>query len=285
MISAPSDVDETDIGAVVDAVYRWNAIYGVQFGSVVVPIHWSKHSAAEHGIRPQASLNEQLVDSADILIAIFWHRLGTATGESESGTVEEIERADANDAYVAVLRCRREVSPNDIEPEQVSSLNSYLKGIRQESLVFDYSDVAELRERVDAILNRSVTQSDSGAAAVARGPSVGGADVWPRVERSESTRTDSKGIPRNQTRWQLVLSNTGAEPAHDVRFELENEPSIEGQLPLESDDHPPLEGLPPSGEAPYNLLMFMGVVEQARCRVKWTDARGEQENVATLRFF
>jgi hypothetical protein len=285
VISSPGDIDQADLDALRDAVYRWNAVYGVQFGAVVVPVHWTKHSAAEYGVRPQASINDQLIDSADILIAIFWNRLGTETGEAQSGTVEEIERAHERDAYVAVLRCRRDVSPETIDPEQLASVQSYMGDIEQRALLLDYSDTSELRERVDAILNRSVTHLDATAASVAQQPSMEGAEIWPRVERSESTRVDAKGVPRSQTRWQLVLSNTGSESAKDVRFALENESSVDGQLPLDAEDQPPLEVLPPGGEAPYNLIMFMGVAEQARCRVTWTDARGEQENVATLRFF
>jgi hypothetical protein len=285
MVSAPGDVESTDLDAIIEAVNRWNGIYGIQFGSVVIPTHWTRHSAAEHGVRPQASLNEQLVDGADILIAIFWHRLGTATGEAESGTVEEIDRAVDNGAYVAVLHCGRGVSPDVIDPTQVEALNGYLASIRQKSLIFDYQDVAELRERVDAVLNRSVTQLDVGAAAAAQTPAVRGAEIWPRIERRDEVRTDARGVSQNKTHWQLVLSNTGSEPAKDVQFELESEPSIDGEMPIESGGHPPLEVLPPDGEAPYNLVMFMGVAEQARCRVKWSDALGDRENVATLRFF
>jgi len=43
------------------------------------------------GDRPQAILNKQLGEISNILIGIFWTRLGTHTGQAESGTVEEIE--------------------------------------------------------------------------------------------------------------------------------------------------------------------------------------------------
>jgi hypothetical protein len=44
------------------------------------------------GERPQAIINRQLVDDADLLFAVFSTRLGSPTGVAESGTAEEIER-------------------------------------------------------------------------------------------------------------------------------------------------------------------------------------------------
>jgi hypothetical protein len=66
VVSAPSDITVEEIATVTETVNRWNAIYGPQFGAVVVPLHWQQHSAAEHGRCPQASLNAQLVEQADI---------------------------------------------------------------------------------------------------------------------------------------------------------------------------------------------------------------------------
>jgi hypothetical protein len=70
LLSGPGDVPLEDIRIVVDAVNRRNAVYGRQFASVVVPIHWSAHAASEHGVRPQASLNRQLVDDCDGVLAL-----------------------------------------------------------------------------------------------------------------------------------------------------------------------------------------------------------------------
>jgi len=50
-------------------------------------------------------------------------------------------------------------------------------------------------------------------------------------------------------------------------------------------DTPELESLAPGSEARYTLVLTMGVASQARCVVRWEDLSGEQENIATLRFF
>lgn len=296
LISAPGDLPEEDIRAVFDAVARWNVLYGRPQNATVVPTHWSHHSAAEHGTRPQASLNKQLVEDADILIALFWHRLGSPTGEAESGTVEEIEEASGHGAYVGVLRCTRAISPTDLDGGQASRLKDFLDGARSSSLIFDYEDAVALRERVDTLLTTSVTalrtRAEAQAAATVDPEAeeatqvapAGGAEVWPRIERSESVRTDAKGRVKTENRWELVLSNTGDEPAKNVKYRLEAD-SPDDNLPMELSEAGELAVLAPGGDAAYVLIMHMGVADQAQCIVNWEDSRGEQESMATLRFF
>jgi formylglycine-generating enzyme required for sulfatase activity len=60
-------------------------------GFVLEPVGWETH--AEPGVgRPQALINP-LVRKCDVFVGIVWARLGTQTGEAESGTVEEFELA------------------------------------------------------------------------------------------------------------------------------------------------------------------------------------------------
>jgi len=282
IISAPSDVPAEDLKVVTDAVNRWNAIYGRQFGAVVVPTHWQAHSAAEHGRRPQAALNTQLVEDADILVALLWHRLGSDTGEAESGTVEEITTAQSNGAYVAILRCTRDFPPS-IDPEQITKLRAFYAKAEANSLMLGYGQEAELTHHVDAILSRAVTRDTTRAEAAAQ-TARGDAEVWPRIESSEYVKTDSKGRMRTRRRWQLVLTNTGAEPARHVRYRLETENEGD-ELPLKTDDERELEVLSPGGEAAYGLLMVMGTASQVRCIVTWEDSGGDHENMATLRLY
>jgi hypothetical protein len=296
LISAPSDLLEEDIRAAFDAVARWNVLYGRPQGATVVPTYWKLHSAAEHGARPQESLNKQLVEDADILIALFWHRLGSPTGEAESGTVEEIEEVSANGAYVGVLRCTRDIPHGGFDADQVGRLEAFLGEIQPKSLVLDYEESGALRERVDTILTTAVTElrtraeaqvaatADPGAAESAHAALSQGTEVWPRVERSETVETDAKGRVKTKNHWKLVLSNTGDEPARRVMYRLEAE-NPDDALPHQLGDPNALEVLAPHTDAPYALFMHMGVAEQARCIVTWEDSTGERENVATLRFF
>jgi hypothetical protein len=290
LLATPSDIPDDDRSAVFRAVNRWNAIYGKDYGATIMPTHWKDHSAAEHGQRPQKSLNKQLVQDADILIALFWHRLGSDTGEAESGTVEEIEEGASHGAYVAILRCTRDIPTEQLDLDQMAKLEAFLERIRPDSLVLEYEDPQELRERVENILTRAVTESSAAAQAEAatEAPATSAeppAQVWPRVERRESPKTNSRGRIKTDRRWYLVLSNTGREPAKQVEYRLEVEEGVEGEVPMEPGERRPLEVLAPGTDTEYGLFMHSGVVDQARCVVTWQDSAGEHENTATLRFF
>jgi hypothetical protein len=52
---------------------------------------WEKHAIAD-AKSPQEAINEQLLDRADLLLAVFNSRLGTPTKDYPGGTVEELER-------------------------------------------------------------------------------------------------------------------------------------------------------------------------------------------------
>jgi hypothetical protein len=283
LLSAPGDVSDEDIATVMATIARWNAVYGPQFGAVVVPTHWKLHSAAEHGIRPQESLNVQLVEKADIVIAIFWQRLGSPTGEAASGTLEEIEEATAAGAYVAILRCARDLPRRGVDPDQLKKLDEFYEQVATRSLMLDFADSAELTRHVDAILNASVTRTRARAETVVEGVGSGAA-VWPRIESGETAETDARGRIRTRRSWRLVLANTGQEPARRVRYRLEQE-NPEDHLPIELDARRELEVLAPGGEASYTLLMTAAATAQMRCVVEWEDSAGEHANAATLRAY
>ena len=90
MIACPSDVAaERDI--VRDVIAAWNAIHARDRTVVLLPVSWDTHSSPELAGRPQQMINERLLANVDILIGIFWTRVGTPTGKAISGSVEEIE--------------------------------------------------------------------------------------------------------------------------------------------------------------------------------------------------
>ncbi|TWT23061.1 hypothetical protein FRX94_09995 [Corynebacterium canis] len=72
-------------------ISQWNLNLGRHVGLTVLPASWTEHAVSEFGERPQAILNHQIVEEADLAVALFQDRLGTPTGEAESGTAEEIK--------------------------------------------------------------------------------------------------------------------------------------------------------------------------------------------------
>src|SRR5262245_56094076 len=89
LLISPGDVTlERD--AVSDAVTRWNAQVGEALGARVHVVRWETHGVPDASAPAQEVLNRQIVDDCDIGIAVFWARLGTPTGEHQSGSIEEI---------------------------------------------------------------------------------------------------------------------------------------------------------------------------------------------------
>ncbi len=223
---------------------------------------------------PQEALNTQLVDDADIVIGLFWHRLGSPTGDAESGTVEEVERGHENGAYAAILSSTRDIPPADLDTDQLERLKTYYADVRSRALVLPYADEADLSRHVDAILHAAVsaTRATRETETESRLNVLGtGAEVWPRFE------SYGRG-------HRLVLSNTGPEPALNVRHRLEAENEGD-RLPLEVDGDAEIESLAPGGDVGFLISLAMGMSPQFRCVVQWTDSAGEHENAATLRVF
>lgn len=159
LISCPSDVEISDVRAVQAAMGRWNVLLGQQFGTIVIPVHWSEHASAAFGSPPQDILNEQLVDTVDFAIALFWNRLGSPTPSAQSGTADEIDRIARAGKPVSVLRCLRPVNAAELDPEQFTSLGHYLRQQRGHALVLSYRDTGTLAGQVDTILTRLVSHA------------------------------------------------------------------------------------------------------------------------------
>src|ERR1700720_879562 len=89
LIASPSDLTE-ERQAATDAIHEWNAQHAVAESIVLLPVKWETHATPETG-RPQGAINRHLVRDCDILVGMFWTKIGGDTGVAESGTVEEID--------------------------------------------------------------------------------------------------------------------------------------------------------------------------------------------------
>lgn len=70
------------------------------------------------GDRPQAIINKQLLEQSDLLVAVFWTRLGSPTGATNSGTVEEIEEHLAAKKPTMLYFSSAPVRPDSVDNEQ-----------------------------------------------------------------------------------------------------------------------------------------------------------------------
>jgi hypothetical protein len=143
MIASPGDVAE-ERQAATEEILEWNARHDGE-GIVLSALKWETHSTPEMGDRPQAILNRQLVARADILVAIFWNRLGTPTGASKSGTVEEIEEGIAAGKPVMLYFSSAPTQMSSVDFDQYTRVQSFKESARKRGLYNEYSSVPEFR--------------------------------------------------------------------------------------------------------------------------------------------
>lgn len=286
LISAPGDVPRDDMAVIRKTISQWNLNLGRVVGLTVLPVSWTEHAVAEFGERPQAILNHQIVEEADLAVALFYDRLGTPTGEAESGTVEEVNVLVAAGKSVAVLVNSAPRAPlNGPGLDERQRLNKYLDDVRKNALVFEYAHAGELVGHLNNFLSRATAQfqqsveSSKSAEPDDPDPAEG---VWPRAEVHENVKIDSKGRAKTQRKWSLVLHNTSRGPASDVDFELLDVP--ENALFRVHRERGPLGTIPPGQEAKFPLLLAMGSPDAVECVVTWTDVNGRvRETRATVR--
>lgn len=152
LIASPSDVPE-ERAIVREAVYEWNTIHSNQIGIVLLPIGWELDVFPELGDRPQEIINTQIVNDADLLIAIFWSRLGTPSGENLSGTAEEIQLFIDNNKPAMVYFGEKSL-PYDSDLKQISEVKKFKTYCQSKGVTKTYRALTELKEQ----LVRNITQ-------------------------------------------------------------------------------------------------------------------------------
>ena len=137
MIASPSDVaDEREI--VRQIITEWNVLNSRDKHVVLMPIGWETHSAPDLSSRPQQLINDRVLAHADLLVGIFWTKLGSPTGKAASGTVEEIEEHLAKSKPVMLYFSNAPAVPSSINAEQYEKLNEFKRWAYGKGLVQSY---------------------------------------------------------------------------------------------------------------------------------------------------
>ena len=155
LIASPSDVAD-ERRAIPEIIQQWNRDNALLSKSVLEAVKWETHCTPEMGDRPQEIVNRQVVRSCDILVGVFWTRLGSSTGRESSGTVEEIREFIAASKPVRLYFSRMPVAPESIDPEQWPKLQAFKKECQSSGLVFLYESIDELRDLLRSHLGRTV---------------------------------------------------------------------------------------------------------------------------------
>lgn len=156
-IASPEDVIE-ERNIIRNEIARWNAIHAVDQKMILIATGWETDATPDLREPGQAVVNRQLVDTCDLLIGIFWTRLGTPTLQALSGTVEEIERARNAGKRCMIYFSDKEVSPSKIDREQYEQLQKYCQELRSIGLANNYSSSEDFKERVFRHLTSAIIE-------------------------------------------------------------------------------------------------------------------------------
>lgn len=147
LIASPGDVEE-ERAAIPQIISDWNNINAETSGVVLLPIKWETHSAPLIGDRAQGIINNQIVTGCDMAIGVFWTRLGSPTGVSESGTAEEIEWFIKNNKPVMLYFSSKSLDPSKLDIDQYKSLKEFEKKMQKIGLTGSYTNITDFREKL-----------------------------------------------------------------------------------------------------------------------------------------
>jgi hypothetical protein len=144
MIASPSDV-AVERTVITEELYRWNNANAVSRGLMLHPVKWETHGSPQMGGHPQTILNERLLLDADIVVGVFGTRIGTATPDYISGSVEEIKRHVAAGKLAMLYFSHVAVDPNSVDHTQWAALQQFKEECKTGSLYAEYATHEQFR--------------------------------------------------------------------------------------------------------------------------------------------
>lgn len=174
MIASPSDVS-AERGIVREVIHEWNAVHSLTQKIVLQPIGWETNSSPSMGGTPQSILNEQILENCDLLVGVFWTRIGTKTEDYASGSVEEIERHIKAGKPAMLYFSSAPVLLDSVDNEQYSRLKEFKSSCQNRGVYHSYSDLQAFRDVFYRHLQLKINEDDffSGIGSVSETEIVG----------------------------------------------------------------------------------------------------------------
>jgi hypothetical protein len=261
LIASPSDT-AAERDAVEAAIHRWNADRAQEAHTVLLPLRWEVNAVPVMANSPQAAINRQLLERADIVIGVFYARLGQPTERYPSGTVEEILEAHDAGKQVHVYFSTAPLPP-DIDLDQLARLRDVKADLGQRSLYGQFASADELQVQVRSAIEHDLAELGLSAPTVAAPP------VDRAALRASYTTSGRSG--------RIVVTNDGRAVARNVRMALE--PVGRGSLPfLDDEDSSTARDIPPNGgRTSYLSFGGMGTASLLKVTLTWFEESGEEQ--------
>lgn len=147
MIASPGDVTE-EREIIRTVIHDWNDVNATASKIVLSPVGWETHSSPEIGNRPQELINTRLLKDCDLLVGVFWTRLGTPTGKAQSGTVEEIQEHVAAGKPAMIYFSSKPVAPQSVDATQFAEVEAFKNKLKPLGLVEFFDNSQQFREKL-----------------------------------------------------------------------------------------------------------------------------------------
>lgn len=274
MLSGPGDV-LPHLHVIESVVNDWTRERAQMSGISLIARHWSNSTVSSFSLGQggQAEINQQLVDEADIVFAVFHSKLGTATATAASGTAEEIDKAIESGHRVHVFFSRQPI-PHDHDADQFAALKEFKAALGDRGLYREFATDDELRGLVRAHLEADIPHFEMPVPESV--PTTAGAQLDGRYDYREVTETDSKGRLKTRKKGErIVIRNSGDATASNVTVELE--PIGDGSAPyILTADRASIvfEAIAPNTEVSIPIAMTFGTAQSFKVSFSW-DEKGE----------
>ncbi|WP_339208065.1 hypothetical protein MHH56_10330 [Paenibacillus sp. FSL K6-3182] len=141
-IASPSDVGQQR-DEIENKINEWNKLYAEDTKVILLPRRWEDLAPSynSNAADAQKIINEELVQKCDIVIGVFWTKLGSETTTHNSGSIEEISIFIEQDKDVLVYFVEDKV-PLDILSKQANSLqklDAYKEEFRKKGISKRYN--------------------------------------------------------------------------------------------------------------------------------------------------
>lgn len=159
-IASPSDVEE-ERESLENIVRELNVAWNKRDIHLNL-IKWESHIyPGKSSEDSQQVINQQLPEKVDIFIGILFSRIGTKTSKSDSGTIEEFEKAlnqheqDSESINIMFYFKRgAEINFDEFDFSQLEKVNEFRKTQQENGLLTrDYKNISEFEELVRTHLN------------------------------------------------------------------------------------------------------------------------------------
>lgn len=140
-VASPSDVGDERV-KLEEVIRELNITWSREFNIRLDLVRWETHAVPGIGVDPQDVINEQIPDDFDLFVGIMWCRYGTPTSRSDSGTMEEFERAkaryDADKSSVKIMIYFKEapIPPRTLDLAQLAKVNDFRDSLGDEGVLY-----------------------------------------------------------------------------------------------------------------------------------------------------